>query len=43
MADMREFITYMEKQLSPSNLTDIKYLLQDSLSGKLYDPIISEL
>ena len=43
MADMREFITYMEKQLSPSNLTDIKYLLQDSLSGMLHDPIISEL
>lgn len=42
MADMREFITYMEKQLCPSDLTEIKYLLWGSLSGKLQDPIVSE-
>ena len=42
MADMREFITYMEKQLCPSDLTEIKYLLWGSLSGKLQDPIVFE-
>ena len=33
---MREFLKLMGEELLPSDVRDLKYLLQDSLSGKLY-------
>ena len=34
--DMRDFLKLMGEELLPSDVRDLKYLLQDSLSGKLY-------
>ena len=34
MADMRDFLTVMGKELQGSDVRDIKYLLEDSLTGK---------
>ena len=34
MADMRDFLTVMGKELQGSDVRDIKYLLEDSLAGK---------
>ena len=33
---MRDFLKLMGEELLPSDVRDLKYLLQDSLSGKLY-------
>ena len=35
MADMRDFLTVMGKELQGSDVRDIKYLLEHSLTGKL--------
>ena len=37
--DMRDFLKLMGEELLPSDVRDLKYLLQDSLSGKLYLPL----
>lgn len=34
MADMRDFLVVMEEELHASDVTEIKYLLKDTLSGK---------
>ena len=36
MADMRDFLTAMGKELQGSNVKDIKYLLEDSMTGKFF-------
>ena len=34
--DMKDFLKLMGEELLPPDVRDLRYLLQDSLSGKLY-------
>ena len=43
MADMRDFLVVMEEELHASDVTDIKYLLKDNLSGKWWSYLILEV
>ena len=40
MADMKNFLVVMEEELHASDVIDIKYLLKDTLSGKLWSYIL---
>ena len=42
MADMRDFLTVMGKELQGSNVRDIKYLLEDSMTGKFFSFFLPE-
>ena len=39
MADVSDFLREMEEQLHPADVQEIKYLLKDTLSSKLYNDI----
>ena len=43
MADMRDFLTVMGKELQGSNVSEIKYLLEDSMTGKFFGFFAREL